>query len=157
MRLRTLAMRGYEAARRRYRDLKRACYRYMLNAPTLELHFPCFIEPLSGLRVGDRVAINAFVHIWANQPVTIGDDTMIASHVQITTSTHSYAVRPYRDHRQDAPITIGSNVWIGTGAIVLPGVSIGDHAVVGAGSVVTRDVPAGAVVVGVPARIIKTL
>jgi acetyltransferase-like isoleucine patch superfamily enzyme len=109
------------------------------------------------LHVGERVAINAFVHIWANCRVTIGDNSMIASHVQITTSTHDYRVRPYRDFRTDAPVSIGRNVWIGSGAIVLPGVTIGDNSVIGAGSVVTRDVPCDTVVAGVPARPVRSL
>lgn len=86
-------------------------------------------------------------------PVTIGDGTQIGTGVQILTADHP------REPAQRAtgiewgvPITIGRNVWIGGGAIILPGVTIGDDALVGAGSVVTRDVPAGATVVGNPAR-----
>jgi maltose O-acetyltransferase len=86
--------------------------------------------------------------------VTIGDRTQIGPAVQILAADHP------RDPAQRAqmleygrPVTIGANVWIGAGAIILPGVTIGDDALVGAGAVVTRDVPPGAIVVGNPARI----
>lgn len=85
--------------------------------------------------------------------VIIGDGAQIGPGVQILTADH------HRDPAERAsglefgrPISIGSNVWIGAGAIILPGVSIGDNAVIGAGSVVTRDVPAGTTAVGNPAR-----
>jgi maltose O-acetyltransferase len=85
--------------------------------------------------------------------VTIGDQTQIGPGVQILTADHP------RDPAQRAaglefgrPISIGRNVWIGGGALLLPGVTIGDDAVIGAGSVVTRDVPARAIAVGNPAR-----
>ncbi len=66
--------------------------------------------------------------------------------------------QPRRDKLEAArPITIGNNVWLGGGVIVLPGVSIGDDSVIGAGSVVTKDVPAGVVTVGSPARVVRTL
>ena len=86
--------------------------------------------------------------------VTIGSKTQIGSAVQILTADHP------RDPELRArllefgrPVTIGSNVWIGSGAIILPGVNIGDDAVIGAGAVVTRSVPAGAIAVGNPARL----
>jgi maltose O-acetyltransferase len=86
--------------------------------------------------------------------VTIGDRTQIGPGVQILAADHP------RDPAQRAaglefgrPVTIGSNVWIGAGAIILPGVTIGDDALIGAGSVVTRDVPAGATAFGNPARV----
>ncbi len=157
MNFRPIVLRLYRSLRARKNRLHAAIFRCILEAPTLELHFPVFIEPITGLRVGEKVVINAFVHIWAHEPVIIGDNTMIASHVQITTSTHDYAVRPYRDYRKNAPVTIGRNVWIGTGAIILPGITIGDNSVIGAGSVVNNDVPENTVVAGVPARVIRTL
>lgn len=157
MTLRSFVLRVHNGWRDRRARLHRALLRYLLDAPTLEVHFPVCIEPITNLRVGKRVAINAFVHIWANAPVTIGDHSMLASHVRITTSTHDPAIRPYRDHRRDAPVVIGRNVWIGSGAIVLPGITIGDNAVVGAGSVVTRDVAPDTIVAGVPARVLRTL
>jgi maltose O-acetyltransferase len=86
--------------------------------------------------------------------VSIGDKTQIGPAVQILAADHP------RDAAERAaslefgrPIRIGRNVWIGGGAIILPGVSIGDDALIGAGSVVTRDVPAGAVALGNPARV----
>ncbi len=94
---------------------------------------------------------------WLNPSgsITIGDDTMIAYGTIIHTSTHDHTVHPMRTIRIDRPVSIGKHVWIGTGAIILPGVKIGDYAVVGAGSVVNRHVAEGAVVAGNPAKIVK--
>ncbi len=86
--------------------------------------------------------------------VSIGDMTQIGPGVQILTADHP---RDPAERRQmlefGRPITIGANVWIGGGALILPGVTIGDDAIIGAGSVVTRDVPPGATAVGNPARL----
>ncbi len=123
----------------------------------IDVHFPVYISNIDNMRVGENCAIASFVHIWSNERVTIGADTIIAAHVQISTSTHNYRRRPYRSERIDKPVTIGKNVWIGSGAIVLPGVIIGDNAVVGAGSVVTKDIPANSLAYGTPARVIRTL
>ena len=88
--------------------------------------------------------------------VTIGDDVQIGPNVQLLTPTHPVAAGPRRAKWEAAlPITIGDNVWLGGGAIVLPGVTIGDNTVVGAGAVVTRDLPADVVAVGNPARVIR--
>ncbi|MFI7602746.1 sugar O-acetyltransferase [Actinoplanes sp. NPDC049681] len=88
--------------------------------------------------------------------ITIGDDVQMGPNVQLLTPTHPVAARPRRDKWEAArPITIGDNVWLGGGAIVLPGVTIGENTVVGAGAVVTRDLPANVVAVGNPARIIR--
>jgi len=118
----------------------------------VSIQWPVVINGADHLRVGDRVSINAFVHIWAQGGVRIGDDSLIASHVAITSLTHVLAAAKYADTCECRPIEIGRNVWIGTHAVILPGVTIGDNAVVGAGAVVTQDVAAGAVVTGVPAR-----
>ncbi len=86
-------------------------------------------------------------------PVIIGEGTAIGPAVQILASDHPRDPRLRREKvRFGRPVTIGANVWIGAGAIILPGVTIGDDAIVGAGSIVTRDVAAGATVVGNPAR-----
>jgi maltose O-acetyltransferase len=90
--------------------------------------------------------------------VRIGDDVQIGPNVQLLTALHPVAAGPRRDKWEAArPITIGDNVWLGGGALVLPGVTIGDNTVVGAGAVVTRDLPPNVVAVGNPARIIRAV
>ncbi|WP_279638261.1 sugar O-acetyltransferase [Nocardioides seonyuensis] len=90
--------------------------------------------------------------------VTIGEDVQIGPNVQLLTATHPLEPGPRRDKWEAAePITIGDNVWLGGGVIVCPGVTIGADTVVGAGSVVTRDLPAGVVAVGSPARVVREL
>ncbi|MDF3075805.1 MAG: sugar O-acetyltransferase [Alphaproteobacteria bacterium] len=85
--------------------------------------------------------------------VEIGDDTQIGPGVQILTADHPRDPAARRAGIEfGKPIKIGANVWIGGGALILPGVTIGDDAIIGAGAVVTRDVPAGATAVGNPAR-----
>lgn len=137
--------------------VKRYYYRKKLRVSKLDLYFPIFISNTDKLTIGENCAIASFVHIWSNELVTIGADTIIAAHVQITTSTHNYLHIPYRLERINKPVTIGKNVWIGSGAIVMPGVSIGDNSVVGAGSVVTKNIPENCLVYGVPARVVKKL
>lgn len=106
------------------------------------------------ITIGAGVFLNFNCVILDVVAVSIGDGTQIGPGVQILAADHP------RDPAERAtglefgrPISIGRNVWIGGGAIILPGVRIGDDALIGAGSVVTRDVPAGATVVGNPARI----
>jgi acetyltransferase-like isoleucine patch superfamily enzyme len=137
----------------RYDRMRAAYYRRRLGVERLDIHFPVFLKPIENIVLGENVAINAFVHVWANARVSIGRDTMIASHVQISSSTHDYDAATMRDTRIDLSVTIGHNVWIGSGAIILPGVVIGDNSVIGAGSVVTHDIPADSLAYGVPARV----
>jgi maltose O-acetyltransferase len=90
--------------------------------------------------------------------VTIGDDVQIGPNVQLLTATHPVEPGPRRGKWEAAkPIVIGDNVWLGGGVIVCPGVTIGPDTVVGAGSVVVRDLPAGVVAVGSPARVVRAL
>lgn len=90
--------------------------------------------------------------------ITIGDDVQMGPHVQLLTPTHPVAAEPRRQGWEAAlPVTIGNNVWIGGGAIVLPGVTIGDNTVVGSGAVVNRDLPADVVAVGNPARVVRSV
>ena len=90
--------------------------------------------------------------------VTIGDDVQIGPNVQLLTPTHPVAAGPRRDKWEAArPIAIGDNVWLGGGVIVLPGVTIGANTVVGAGSVVVRDLPPDVVAVGNPARVVRAV
>jgi maltose O-acetyltransferase len=87
-------------------------------------------------------------------PIRIGEDCQIATRVQLLTATHPVEPGPRREGWESGePIAIGDNVWLGGGVIVCPGVTIGDDTVVGAGAVVTSDLPAGVVAFGVPARV----
>ncbi len=117
------------------------------------IDFPTHISAPEKLQLGAHVSINAFVHIWAQGGIEIGDDTIIASHVSLTTLTHDTAAPIYRETLIARPIKIGRNVWIGTHAVILPGITIGDHAIIGAGAVVTHDIPAQSIALGVPARV----
>lgn len=106
------------------------------------------------LVIGDDVFVNCGTRIECALSVTIGDHVMIAYDVVVTdTDSHGLEARPVRR----APVVIGSGAWIGARAIVLPGVTIGRRSVVGAGSVVTHDVPDDTLVAGNPARPVRTL
>lgn len=104
--------------------------------------------------IGKDVFINSGCTFMDRGGITIGDGTFIGPNVQLTTLNHDHA--PEKRHiTYCQPIIIGKNVWIGIGATVLPGVTIGDGAIVAAGAVVTKDVPPMATVAGIPAKIIK--
>ncbi len=108
--------------------------------------------------LGDRVFIGPNCTLFGAGRIEIGDDVLISPGVVITSHQHSFECieRPRRDQpiRFD-PVVIENDVWIGAGAIVLPGVRIGQGAVIGAGAVVTRDVPPRAVALGVPAEVMR--
>ena len=106
--------------------------------------------------IGARTFVNFGLVCLDVAHVTIGDDVQIGPNVQLLTPTHPLDAAQRRAKWEAArPIVIGDNAWLGGGVIVLPGVSIGPNAVIGAGSVVTRDVPAEAVAVGNPARVTR--
>jgi maltose O-acetyltransferase len=91
-------------------------------------------------------------------PIRIGAACQLAPRVQLLTATHPIDPEPRRSGWESAePIEIADNVWLGGGAIVCPGVTIGEDTVVGAGAVVTRDLPAGVVAAGVPARVVREI
>lgn len=119
---------------------------------------PFFCDYGSNIRLGSHVFFNFNCVVLDCAPVTIGDNVLFAPAVQIYTATHPLAAAERRKGLESArPIHIGSDVWVGGGAILCPGVTIGERAVIGAGSVVTRDVPADAIVAGNPARILRSL
>ena len=89
--------------------------------------------------------------------VRIGACTLLGPAVQIYTPLHPMDAMERRRQEFGRPVDIGSDVWIGGGAVILPGVRIGDRAVIGAGSVVTRDIPADVLAVGNPCRVVRTL
>ena len=111
--------------------------------------------PGGRLVVGDRVFVNQGASLVAHLSITIGDDVRVGDHVGIYDTDH-HPVEQGRDARR-APVMIGRNVWLARGALVLPGVTIGDHAVVAAGAVVTEDVPPRTLVAGNPAHAIREL
>jgi putative colanic acid biosynthesis acetyltransferase WcaF len=102
------------------------------------------------LTMGDGAAVGDKAEIYNVAPITLGPKAVVSQQAFLCAASH--------DHRQEdfplttAPITVGARAWVAARAIVLPGITIGEGAVVGAGSVVTRDVPAGATVAGNPAR-----
>ena len=104
--------------------------------------------------IGSNVFINFNFTLLDCCPVTIGDNIFIAPNVQIYTASHPMDIEQRNAHIGfAAPVTIGSNVWIGGGCIILSGVTIGDGAVIGAGSVVTRDIPANVTAFGNPCKV----
>lgn len=109
---------------------------------------------LSRLTIGRRVFINSNLLAMSRGGVTIGDDVQIAANVSLISNNHDFYDRQVLLCK---PVEICSHAWIGANAVILPGVRVGRFAVVGAGAVVTRDVPDYAVVAGNPARVIKLL
>jgi maltose O-acetyltransferase len=110
------------------------------------------------LHVGARTFANVGLVALDVAPIRIGEDVLMASNVQLLTATHPLEPAARRAKWESAqPIAIGDNAWLGGGVIVLPGVSIGQDTVVGAGAVVVRDLPAGVLAVGNPARIVRSL
>ena len=110
------------------------------------------------IHVGSRTFANWGLVALDVGRITIGDDVQIGPNVQLLTATHPLDPELRRAKWEGTePISIGDNVWLGGGAIVCPGVSIGENTVVGAGAVVVRDLPAGVLAVGSPARIVRQL
>ncbi|MUL64169.1 maltose acetyltransferase [Mycobacterium sp. CBMA 234] len=108
--------------------------------------------------VGARTFANWGLILLDVAKISIGDDVQIGPNVQLLTATHPLEPGPRRDKWEAAePIVIGDNVWLGGGVIVCPGVTIGADTVVGAGSVVTRDLPPRVLAVGSPARVVRQL
>ena len=113
---------------------------------------------LTVLTIGDRCVIGRGSHIVAHQSVTIGDDVWTGPYVYITDQNHGYEDPDAPIGSQfpvNRPVSIGDGSWLGAGAIILPGASIGRNVVVAAGSVVRGDVPDKCVVAGVPAKIVR--
>lgn len=130
--------------------------RFALGRNSVVESFACINNAVGDIVIGDRSRVG--IHNTIIGPVTIGNDVILAQGVVVTALNHQYAdlSRPISQQPVETrPVVIGDEVWIGANAVVLPGVTIGRHAVVAAGAVVTRDVPEKCVVGGVPARIIK--
>ncbi|MFG1953428.1 sugar O-acetyltransferase [Micromonospora sp. NPDC048830] len=122
-----------------------------------EIRPPLRVDYGSHIRIGARSFVNFGLVALDVAPITIGDDVQIGTNVQLLTPTHPVDPESRRAKWEAAkPITVGDNVWLGSGTIVLAGVTIGNNTVVGAGAVVTRDLPANVVAVGNPASVART-
>jgi len=110
---------------------------------------------IENIKIGEQVSFAGNVLLHADAAIEIGDNTMIGFQTIFYTSTHDYNDHPMWYKKINRPIKVGKHVWIGTCCIILPGVIIEDYSVIAAGSVVTANVPSGAIVAGNPARIIK--
>lgn len=128
--------------------------RFSSVVSTLELG----VGPEGTLDIGDRVLINHGCSIGATKLVRIGDSCNIGSQVILMDSSFHELDPERRDHQPEpAPVVLERNVWLAARVIVLPGVVIGENSVVGAGSVVTRDVPPNVLAAGIPAKVIRSL
>ena len=123
---------------------------------TFSLFPPFYTDCGMNITVGKHVFINSGCRFQGQAGITIGDGALIGHNAMMATLNHGKTPDTRRD-LTGAPICIGKNVWLGANVTVLPGVTIGDNAVVAAGAVVTKDVPANTVAAGVPARVVRSI
>jgi maltose O-acetyltransferase len=139
-------------------ELRQRIHRELFGAigEALWIEPPFFCDYGQHIRLGDRVFFNFNCVILDPAEVTIACDVLFGPAVQIYTATHPLDYRIRQQWLEAAkPIAIGSDVWIGGGAIICPGVQIGDRAVIGAGSVVIKDIPPGVFAAGNPCRVLR--
>ena len=120
--------------------------------------YSCINNAVGDVIIGDHTRVG--LHNTVIGPVTIGSHVNLAQGITVTALNHNFAEKGLRIDEQGVstnPVTIGDDIWIGANAVILPGVTIGNHSVIAAGAVVTKDVPPYTLVAGVPAKIIKTL
>ena len=141
------------------RDLRRELLLNIFAAggDTVTVEPPFFCDYGSNVELGEHVFFNFNCTVLDVCKVIIGDYSQFGSGVQILTPLHPLNAALRREQEYGAPVTIGSDVWVGSGAIILPGVTIGCRTVVGAGSVVTRSLPDDVLAVGNPCRIIRRI
>lgn len=124
---------------------------------TVWIQPPFFCDYGTNIELGERVFFNFNCVVLDVASVTVGDYSFFGPAVQLYTATHPLEAELRRHQEFAEPIAIGSDVWVGGGAIVLPGVRIGSGTVIGSGSVVTRDIPDGVLAAGNPCRVIRRL
>lgn len=132
--------------------------RFTIGRESVVESFSCINNAVGDVVIGDKTRIG--LHCTIIGPVTIGNNVNLAQGIVVTALNHNFTDCTKRIDEQGIStkeVTIGNDVWIGANATILPGVTIGRHCVVAAGSVVTKDVPDYTVVAGVPARIMKKL
>ena len=118
---------------------------------------PFYCDYGSNIHLGERVFFNFNCVVLDVCAVRVGDFTLFGPAVQIYTATHPLEAELRRTREFAKPITIGSDVWVGGAAVICPGVTIGSRSVIGAGSVVTRDIPDDVFAAGNPCRVIRSL
>lgn len=136
---------------------RRAFWKARLKAlgDNVNIHPLVVMYQPSKVSIGHRSSIAEFVHIWGGGGVDIGNDVLVASHAVIASVSHDPDAIIFRETNLAQPISIDDNVWIGAGAVLLPGVRLGAGCIVAAGAVVTEDVLSDTIVAGVPARVIR--
>jgi maltose O-acetyltransferase len=141
-------------------DLARPILKDLIGSLADDAHVrpPIYVDYGTYITIGAGTFINYGLVALDVAPITIGKDVQIGPNVQLLTPTHPVDPELRRQKWEAAePIVIGDNVWLGGGVIVLPGVTIGENSVIGAGAVVSKDIPANVVAVGNPARVIKRI
>ena len=124
--------------------------------PTLRVFPPFYTDFGKNIHIGKNVFINACCHFQDHGGITLGDGCQIGHNVVFATLNHGNSPED-RPTTYPAPIVLGKNVWVGSNSTILPGVTVGDNAIIAAGAVVTKDVLADSIVGGVPARFIKSI
>lgn len=147
------------ATREEQQDERRQILRQLFGrgGDSVWMQPPFFCDYGINIELGERVFFNFNCVVLDVAPVSIGDYTLFGPAVQIYTATHPFDAALRRREEFAEPIDIGSDVWVGGGAILCPGVRVGSRSVIGAGSVVTRDIPEGVFAAGNPCRVIRDI
>ncbi len=118
---------------------------------------PMYLGRGTQVTIGSNCYINFNMTLVDDYEITIGDNCLFAPNVMITTTGHAVDPELRKKGMYSFPVRIGNNVWLGMGAIILPGVTIGDNSVIGAGSVVTHDIPANVIAMGSPCKVVREI
>jgi maltose O-acetyltransferase len=147
------------ASRERDKEVRRHLCKQIFGkgGDTVWIQPPFHCDYGSNIELGERVFFNFNCVVLDVCRVRIGDYTLFGPSVQILTPMHPLDAELRRKQEYGKPVDIGSDVWVGAGALILPGVSIGSGTVIGAGSVITRDVPSGIFAAGNPCRVIREI
>ena len=141
------------------RELRRSLLRDLFGAggDTVWMQPPFYCDYGSNIYLGRRVFFNFNCIVLDVCEVRIGDYTLFGPGVQILTPVHPFNAAVRRERESGKPVEIGTDVWVGGGALILAGVHVGSRAIIGAGSVVTRDIPADVFAAGNPCRVIRDI
>jgi maltose O-acetyltransferase len=147
------------ATREAEADARRAILRQLFAAggESVWMQPPFFCDYGTNIELGERVFFNFNCVVLDVCRVRIGDFTMFGPGAQVLTPMHPMDAALRRREEYGKPVDIGADVWVGAGALILPGVTIGSRSVIGAGSVVTRDVPDGVFAAGNPCRVVRAI